>query len=330
LGDLSRVSADGWPPAGEVDRIRVPEVERRFLEVARDVDEDRAAAAGPGDVEGGLEHVRDLLDVLHEPGVLDDRGGHAGDVALLEGVGPDQVAPDLAGDADERRRVHPGVGDRGDEVGRTRARRGEGDADAAGRACVAFGHVPGTLLVAREHVPHGRPSRDRVVDGQDRAARDPEGDLDGLGLEGAEDCVGSVHAANSTSVLVVGISSSTASMKSRVGAGGALPAGSAVGAPEARAVETARSSVRPAACSPSPSESISAAASSIPLGLATPWPAMSGADPCVGPKMPGPDWDIRPEATIRESLRLAAVRSETSSACDFWVTTTQKPSGAFI
>ena len=119
-------------------------------------------------------------------------------------------------------------------------------------------------------------------------------------------------------------------MKSRVVAAGPLPSRSAVRTPEASAVETARSSVRPAACSPSPSESISAAASSIPLGLATPCPAMSGAEPCVGPKMPGPDWDSRPEATIREPLRLAAVRSETSSACAFWVTTTQKPSGAFI
>ena len=57
---------------------------------------------------------------------------------------------------------------------------------------------------------------------------------------------------------------------------------------------------------------------------------MSGAEPCVGPKMPGPVWDSRPEATIRESFRLAAARSETSSACACWVTTTQKPSGAFI
>ena len=73
--------------------VRVAEVELVLLEVARDVDEHRPAAAGAGDVEGGLEHVRDLLDVLHEPGVLDDRRRHAGDVALLEGVGADQVAP---------------------------------------------------------------------------------------------------------------------------------------------------------------------------------------------------------------------------------------------
>ena len=68
----------------------------------------------------------------------------------------------------------------------------------------------------------------------------------------------------------------------------------------------------------------------MPLGLATPWPAMSGADPCVGPKIPGPVWDSRPEATIREPSVLAAARSETSSACARWVTTTQKPSGSFI
>ena len=58
--------------------------------------------------------------------------------------------------------------------------------------------------------------------------------------------------------------------------------------PAASACEIARSSVRAAARSPSPSPSISEAASSIPLGFATPWPAISGAEPCVGPKTPGP------------------------------------------
>ena len=79
--------------------------------------------------------------VLHEPRVLDDRDRDAGDVALLERVGADQVRAHLAGDADERRRVHPRVGDRRDEVRRARARGRDRDADAAGRARVALGHV---------------------------------------------------------------------------------------------------------------------------------------------------------------------------------------------
>ena len=77
------------------------------------------------DVERGLDHVRDLVDVLHEPRVLDDRDRDPGDVALLERVGADQDRAHLARDADERRRVHPRVGDRRDEVRRARARRRE-------------------------------------------------------------------------------------------------------------------------------------------------------------------------------------------------------------
>ena len=86
----------------------------------------------------------------------------------------------LAGDADERRRVHPGVGDRRDEVRRARAGRGDRDADLARGARVALGHVAGALLVPGEHVPDGRSARERVVGRQDRAAGDPEGDFDAL------------------------------------------------------------------------------------------------------------------------------------------------------
>ena len=89
--DLARVSALRRLPAGQVDLVGVLEVERGLLDVARDVDEHGPAAPGPGDVEGGLDHVRKLLDVLHEPGVLDDRDRDPGDVALLERVGADQV-----------------------------------------------------------------------------------------------------------------------------------------------------------------------------------------------------------------------------------------------
>jgi hypothetical protein len=57
-------------------------------------------------------------DVRDEPRVLDDRHRDPGDVALLEGVRADQVERTWPRDADERRRVHPRVGDRRDEVRR--------------------------------------------------------------------------------------------------------------------------------------------------------------------------------------------------------------------
>ena len=191
--DLARMPALRRLPAGQVDLVRVLEVERRLLDVARDVDEHGPAAPGAGDVEGGLDHVRKLLDVLDEPGVLDDRDRDPRDVALLERVRSDQVRPHLAGDADERGRVHPGVGDRRDEVRRARPGRGERDADAPRRPRVALGHVAGALLVPGEDVAHGRAARERVVGRQDGAAGEAEDGVDALGLERAQDRVGAVR-----------------------------------------------------------------------------------------------------------------------------------------
>ena len=187
LCDVRRV------PAGKVEALRVGEVELRLLDVAWDVNENRTRPPRPRDVERGLERVRQLLDVLDEPRMLDDRDGDPGDVALLERIRPDQVRPHLPGDAHERRRVHPRVGDRRHEVRRARPRGGESDADPPGCACVPLRHVPGALLVPREHVADGGAPGERVVRGQDSAAREPEDDVDALGLEGAEDRVGAVH-----------------------------------------------------------------------------------------------------------------------------------------
>ena len=197
---LLRVHARGRAPAGQVDLVRIAEVELRLLDVARNVDEHRAAAPRAGDVERGLDRVRQLLHVLDEPRVLDDRDRDAGDVALLEGVGADQVRAHLPRDADERRRVHPGVGDRRHQVRRARPGGGERDADAARRARVALRHVAGALLVAGEHVPDRRAARERVVGRQDRAAGDAEHGLDALRLERAQQSVGAVHPHQTASV----------------------------------------------------------------------------------------------------------------------------------
>ena len=89
----------------------------------------------------------------------------------------------LAGDRHHRNRVHVGVGQRGDQVGRARAAGGHADADPAGGPGVALGGVPGALLVPDQHVPQrGRPQR--VVGRQDRAARQAEDDIDALATPG--------------------------------------------------------------------------------------------------------------------------------------------------
>ena len=57
---------------------------------------------------------------------------------------------DLAGDGDDRHRVHLGVGEAGDEVGRPGPAGGHADADLAGAAGVALGREAAALLVPRQ------------------------------------------------------------------------------------------------------------------------------------------------------------------------------------
>ena len=139
-------------------------------------------------------HRRQLLHVLHEPRVLDDRHRDPGDVDLLKGVGADQVRPHLPGDEDRRRRVHPRVGDRRHEVRRSGPGRRDRHPDLPRRTGVPLGHVPRALLVSGEDVSDRRAARNRVVGWEDRAARNPEGDVHALVLERAQDGVRAEHA----------------------------------------------------------------------------------------------------------------------------------------
>jgi hypothetical protein len=97
---------------------------------------------------------------------------------------------------------------------------------------------------------------------------------------------------------------------------------SGVRTPVSSVSRTARSSVRAALRSPRPSPSISAVASSMALGLATPWPAISSAEPCVGPNIPLPPEPTRPDATIRMPswAKAAVLASASANGCSLAMT----------
>ena len=117
LADLLGVRAGHRAVAGQVQLGRPVERRHRLQRRLRDVDEHRAGAAGAGDVEGLGDPARDLVGVGDQEVVLGDRHRDAADVGLLEGVGADRGGADLAGDGDDRDRVHVRVRDRGDQVG---------------------------------------------------------------------------------------------------------------------------------------------------------------------------------------------------------------------
>jgi hypothetical protein len=93
----------------------------------------------------------------------------AGDVDFLEGVGAENLGRDVGGDSDDGDGIEHGRGDAGDEIGCAGAAGGEADADLAGGAGVAIGHVGSALLVADEDVMDGELAQ-RVVGGEDGSA----------------------------------------------------------------------------------------------------------------------------------------------------------------
>ena len=157
--------------SGQLRLRRFPvELTRRLLGVFGDVDENRAGATGPGDVEGLADRTGDFTGVGDEIVVLRDWQGDAGDVRLLEGVGPDQFAAHLAGDADDRRGVEHGRRNSGDHVCRAGTRGRDGDTDLSAGAGVTVGHMRRALLMAYQHMMD-LAVLERIVGWQNRAAR---------------------------------------------------------------------------------------------------------------------------------------------------------------
>ena len=82
--------------------------------------------------------------------MLDDRQGHAEEVGFLESASSDHFLRDLTGHGDDRYRIHEGIGQAGDEVGRAGPGSGHAEADFTRGTSVTFGGKDPALLVTRE------------------------------------------------------------------------------------------------------------------------------------------------------------------------------------
>ena len=188
--DLLGVTLGVGLVAGEVDRLGPVPVHRLVGDVLGHVDEHRTRATRRGDVERLADDARDVGGVGDQPVVLGDRHGDADGVGLLEGVGADHRVRHLPGDDHQRDAVHVRVAQRRDDVGRRRTAGDHGHARSAGCVRVPLGHVARALLVAHEDVADRRVD-ERVVHGQDGAAREAEHDLRVLHLEALDEGLGS-------------------------------------------------------------------------------------------------------------------------------------------
>ena len=193
LLDLPRVAAVGGLVAGDANGVRVVEDHLRAGEVAGDVDEDGARAAGGGDVERLAEGACEVVGGLQQERVLHDGHGDAHDVRLLERVGANDAARDLAGDDHQGHGVHVGGHDARHGVGGAGARGDENNAHLARGAGIAVGHVGCALLVPGQHVVDALGVIERVVDLDCLAAGVAKDRVDALALQACDDRLGAGH-----------------------------------------------------------------------------------------------------------------------------------------
>ena len=193
LLDLLHVALELGLVAGVREILRLGIDALGELDVLRDVDHHRAGPAAGGDVERLVQHARQILDALHQVIVLGARPRDADRVAFLERVVADQVRRHLAGDADDRDRIHQRIGQAGDRIGGAGTGGDQHAADLAGRARIAFRGVHRALLVAHQDVLHFVLLEERVVDRQHRAARIAEQVLHALVGERLDHHFGAGH-----------------------------------------------------------------------------------------------------------------------------------------
>ena len=197
LADQLGVADEVGAVAGQVVAIGGVPLHRRagvvgVDDVFGDVHQHRTGAAGGGDVEGVVDHLRDVGRLGHQVVVLCYRHGDAGGVALLEGVGADGRIGNLAGDHHHGDGVHVGVAQRGDDIRGRRSRGDHGHTWAAGGVGEPLGHVAGALLMAHQHMTDRRVDQ-RVVHRKDGPAGQPEQDVHTLVLEGLHQRLTAVH-----------------------------------------------------------------------------------------------------------------------------------------
>ena len=144
------------------------------------VDHDRARTAVGRDISRLVHDPRQVLDRFDQVVVLRAGPRDARGVGLLESVVADQVSRHLTGQAEHRNRVHQGVGQAGDRVGRARTRGHQDRAQLAAGSGIALGRVDRALLVANQDVAQGILLEQCIIDRQDRAAGIAEDDVDAL------------------------------------------------------------------------------------------------------------------------------------------------------
>ena len=162
-------------------------VGHRRRHILRDIDQHRPRTTAPRNPKSAAQHACELPHIFDNEVVLGNRHADTGDVDLLERVLSEDWIGNITGDCDNRRRVHVGARNAGDQVRRAGAAGREAHADFAARARITVGRVCGALLVTGQHMVNFIPVLVKcIINIQNRAARITEDGIDALFLEAGD------------------------------------------------------------------------------------------------------------------------------------------------
>ena len=165
----------------------------RKLHVFRDIDNDRPWTPVLRDVKSLVQHAWQILDLADQIIMLGAMPGYADRIAFLEGVGADEMGRHLAGNANERDRIHQSIGQAGHRIGGAWTGGHQKHAGLAARPGEALGGMRRSLFVAHQHMLDEILVKQGVVDRQDRAARIAENGFDSLVPQRPDDHFRSGH-----------------------------------------------------------------------------------------------------------------------------------------
>ena len=103
-----------------------------------------------------FDDIGDVVDVFDQIVVLGDRHGDARNVCLLKGILAQDGATHLTTNCQQRRTVHPRIGNGCHQIRRAGTAGADTDTNSACRTRIPFGCMACTLLVTTQDVPQIR------------------------------------------------------------------------------------------------------------------------------------------------------------------------------
>ena len=121
-----------------------------ILDAFRNIHQHRSRSAGKGDLEGGIKDPAEFTDISNRKVMFDDPTGDTCYIHLLKAVSPQKGRCHVPGNGDKGNAVEVGIGDTGDQIGRSGTAGGDDRSRSAGDPGVTVCGVGGILFMGAE------------------------------------------------------------------------------------------------------------------------------------------------------------------------------------